>query len=99
MTNFKGNYVIIDDVKIVKNYLTEIELQRLNLLFSQVLDYVELQALEQRSMKMTDWIEELQNQILLNRRKILEGNGNNTHKIQKKIEKEEKNLIFIIKEK
>ena len=30
MTNFKGNYVTKDDVKIAKNYLTAIELQRLN---------------------------------------------------------------------
>ena len=29
MTNFKGNYVTRDDVKIAKNYLSEIELQRL----------------------------------------------------------------------
>ncbi len=88
MTNFKGNYVTIDDVKIAKNYLTEIELQRLNLLVSQFLDYAELQALEKRPMKMLDWIEELDNQILLNRRKILEGNGKISHK--KAIEKAEK---------
>lgn len=75
MTNFKGNYVTIDDVKIAKNYLSEVELQRLNLLVSQFLDFAELQALEQRTMKMNDWIEELDNHILLNRRKILEGNG------------------------
>ncbi len=43
---------------------SEIELQRLNLLVSQFLDYAELQALEQRSMKMIDWIEELDNQII-----------------------------------
>lgn len=79
MTNFKGDYVTIDDVKIAKNYLTEIELQRLNLLVSQFLDYAELQALEQRSMRMIDWIEELDNQILLNRRKILEGKGKISH--------------------
>ena len=75
MTNFKGDYVTINDVKIAKNYLTEIELQRLNLLVSQFLDFAELQALEQRSMKMNDWVQELDNQILLNRRKILEGKG------------------------
>lgn len=89
MTNFKGDYVTIDDVKIAKNYLSEIELQRLNLLVSQFLDYAELQALEQRSMKMVDWIEELDNQILLNRRKILEGNGKISHEEAiKKAEKE-----------
>ena len=79
MTNFKGDYVTIDDVKIAKNYLSEIELQRLNLLVSQFLDFAELQALEQRTMKMQDWIEELDNQIVLNRRKILEGNGKISH--------------------
>ena len=30
-------------------------------------------------MKMQDWVEELDNQILLNRRKILEGNGKISH--------------------
>lgn len=79
MTNFKGDYVTIDDVKTAKNYLSEIELQRLNLLVSQFLDFAELQALEQRKMKMLDWIEELDNQILLNRRKVLEGNGKISH--------------------
>ncbi|MBR0350558.1 MAG: virulence RhuM family protein [Clostridia bacterium] len=79
MTNFKGDYVTIDDVKIAKNYLSEIELQRLNLLVSQFLDFAELQALEQRTMKMQDWVQELDNQILLNRRKILEGNGKISH--------------------
>ena len=79
MTNFKGDYVTIDDVKIAKNYLSEVELQRLNLLVSQFLDFAELQALEQRTMKMQDWVNELDNQILLNRRKILEGNGKISH--------------------
>ena len=88
MTNFKGDYVTIDDVKIAKNYLSEIELQRLNLLVSQFLDFAELQALEQRTMKMKDWIEELDNQIVLNRRKILEGNGKISH--EEAIEKAEK---------
>ena len=88
MTNFKGDYVTIDDVKIAKNYLSEIELQRLNLLVSQFLDFAELQALEQRSMKMTDWVQELDNQILLNRRKILEGKGKISH--EEAIQKAEK---------
>ena len=79
MTNFKGNYVTIDDVKIVKNYLSEIELQKLNLLVSQFLDFAELQALEQRIMKMEDWVEELDNHILLNRRKLLQSKGRISH--------------------
>lgn len=88
MTNFKGDYVTIDDVKIAKNYLSEIELQRLNLLVSQFLDFAELQALEQRAMTMNDWINELDNQIIQNKRKLLEGNGKISH--QEAMEKAEK---------
>ncbi len=80
MTNFKGDYITIDDVKIAKNYLSEIELQRLNLLVSQFLDFAELQALEQREMTMNDWINELDNQIVQNKRKLLEDNGKISHK-------------------
>ena len=88
MANFKGDYVTIDDVKIAKNYLSEIELQRLNLLVSQFLDFAELQALEQRAMTMNDWINELDNQIIQNRRKLLEGKGKISH--QEAMEKAEK---------
>ena len=88
MTNFKGNYVIKDDVKIAKNYLSEIELQRLNLLVSGFLDFAEFQALEMNPMTMKDWIETLDNQIIANKRKVLTGNGNISHK--EAIEKAEK---------
>ena len=80
MTNFKGDYITRDDVKIAKNYLTELELQRLNLLVSQFLDYAEFQALEQIPMTMKDWIDALDNQIVANRRKLLEGKGSISHK-------------------
>ena len=88
MTNFKGNYVTRDDVKIAKNYLTELELQRLNLLTSQFLDYAEFQALEQNPMTMADWIAALDDQILRLRKDILEGNGTVSH--QEAIEKAER---------
>ena len=88
MTNFKGNYVTRDDVKIAKNYLTELELQRLNLLTSQFLDYAEFQALEQNPMTMADWIAALDDQILRLRKNILEGGGSVSH--QEAIEKAER---------
>lgn len=92
MTNFKGDYVTRDDVKIAKNYLSEIELQRLNLLVSQFLDYAEFQALEQVPMTMRDWIDALDNQIVSNKRKLLEGKGNISHK--QAIEKAEKEFTI-----
>lgn len=80
MTNFKGSYVTKDDVKIAKNYLTEIELKRLNLLVTQYLDYAEFQALEMREMRMADWVKALDGQILHLQRKLLEGKGHISHK-------------------
>ena len=87
MTNFKGDYVTKDDVKIAKNYLSELELQRLNLLVSGFLDFAEFQALEMNPMKMQDWIEALDGQIIAHRRKVLEGKGAISH--QQAIEKAE----------
>ena len=88
MTNYKGDYITKDDVKIAKNYLSELELQRLNLLVSQFLDFAEFQALEQKAMRMQDWIKGLDNQINLLQRKLLTGNGKVSHK--QAIEKAEK---------
>lgn len=88
ITNFKGNYVTKDDVKIAKNYLSEMEFQRLNLLVSGFLDFAEFQALEMNPMTMKDWIEALDNQIIAHKRKVLIGKGNISHK--QAIEKAEK---------
>ena len=89
MTNFKGNYITKDDVTIAKNYLTEIELQRLNLLVSQFFDYAELQAMEQHPMTMQEWIDELDRVLSNNRRPLLEGSGSISHRqAQEKAEHE-----------
>ena len=88
MTSFKGSYVTREDVKIAKNYLSEIELTRLNLVVSQFLDYAELQALEHKPMTMQDWIDALDNQIIVNKRKLLEDNGKISH--EQAIEKAER---------
>lgn len=88
MTNFKGNYPTKDDVKVAKNYLSEKELQVLNLLVAQFLDFAELQALEEHPMTMKDWIEELDRQLLGNRRELLTDKGKVSHK--QAVEKAEK---------
>lgn len=75
MTNFKGNYITKGDIGVAKNYLTEKELQVLNLLVSQFLDFAELQALEENTMTMAQWIEELDRQLLSNRRELLTDKG------------------------
>jgi hypothetical protein len=80
MTSFKGDYITRDDVKIAKNYLSESELERLNLLVSQFLDFAEFQALEQNPMSMQDWINALDGQLLALKREVLQGSGNISHK-------------------
>lgn len=92
MTNFKGDYITKDDVKIAKNYLTEKELQRLNLLVSQFLDFAEFQALEERPMRMADWIAALDNQIIALQRNLLAGKGSVSH--QEAIEKAEREFTL-----
>ena len=91
MTNFKGEYVTKDDVKIAKNYLNEKELQVLNLLVSQFLDYAELQALEENPMTMQDWANELDKQLSNNNRPLLLDKGKISHR--KAIEKAEREFI------
>lgn len=76
MTNFKGDYITKSDVSIAKNYLSEKELTVLNLLVSQFLDFAELQALEEHTMTMAEWIAELDRQLLGNRRELLTHKGN-----------------------
>ena len=75
MTNFKGNYVTRDDVRVAKNYLTEYELQVLNLIVSQFLDYAELQALERKPMTMQNWIDRLDAQLKFSDREVLTHKG------------------------
>lgn len=80
MTNFEGDYVTKEDVGIAKNYLTEKELQTLNLLVARFLDFAELQALEERPMSMQDWVDALNREIVNSRRALLEGKGHISHK-------------------
>ena len=80
MTTFDGDYITKADVCIAKNYLTEKELQTLNLLVSRFLDYAELQALEERPMTMKGWVDELDREIISSRRALLEGRGQISHK-------------------
>ena len=89
MTNFKGDYITKDDVKVAKNYLSEIELQRLNLLTEGFLGYAELQALEEKPMSMRDWKDFLDRQLSSLNRDLLVGSGSVSHtQAVKKAEKE-----------
>ena len=60
---------------IAKNYLSEQELRVLNNLVSAYLDLAELNAIEEREMRMTDYVRELDNILSSTGRKVLENSG------------------------
>ena len=79
MTNFKGDYITKADTHIAKNYLSEEELNILNLLVSRFLDYAELQAVSKKAMTMNDWKERLDMELKSVGREILPSNGKVSH--------------------
>ena len=75
LSNFKGKYVTAGDTKIAKNYLSEKELKQLNLIVSLYLDFAELQATNERPMKMDEWISKLDQFLKLSEKKLLTNAG------------------------
>ena len=77
------------DIGIAKNYLNEKELSRLNRLVTMFIDYAELMAEDEMLMSMQDWVDQTNQFLLNNRRKVLNGKGKNSHDVtMQKAEKE-----------
>ncbi len=79
LTTFSGNGPTLLDAQIAKNYLSDKELDILNRIVSMYLDYAELQAIEQRTMTMNDWVKELNYFLTMNRKDILNDAGKISH--------------------
>lgn len=85
------------DIGIAKNYLNEKELTRLNRLVTMFIDYAELMAEDGVLMSMQDWIDQTNQFLMNNRRKVLSGKGKVSHEAAlKKAEKEYE--VFRIKQ-
>ena len=80
LTSFNGDYPILEDAFVAKNYLTKEELDMLNRIVSLYLDYAELQALNEHVMTMNDWSKELDYFLTMTRKDILSGKGFVSHK-------------------
>ena len=76
------------DIVIAKNYLNEKEMSRLNRLVTMFIDYAELMAEDETLMSMQDWLDQTNQFLTNNRRKVLEGKGHVSH--DEAIEKAEK---------
>ncbi len=75
LTNFPSETIRKEDTYIAKNYLTEKELDFLNRLVTQYLEFAELQALQHNAMYMKDWITKLHQFLTLNEKEILMHSG------------------------
>ncbi len=75
LTNFKGNEPTQAEAMIAKNFLEEKELKVLNNLVAAYFDLAELNAMEEREMRMADYVDELDNILSTTGRKILDNAG------------------------
>ncbi len=100
LTTWKGapnGKVLKRDIGIAKNYLNEKELSRLNRLVTMFIDYAELMAEDEILMSMQDWVEQTNQFLTNNRRKVLYGKGQISHDAaMEKVEKEYE--VFRIKQ-
>jgi len=78
LNSFKGNQPTQAEAMVAKNYLNEKELKVLNNLVSAYFDLAELNAIEEREMKMMDFVRELDTILLSAGRKLLDNAGHIT---------------------
>lgn len=75
----KEGKVTKNDVLIGKNYLNEKEIGQLKLIVEQFLAYAEAQALAEKPMYMSDWVQKLRLVLTMNEKNILEHAGTISH--------------------
>ncbi|MFZ7172350.1 virulence RhuM family protein [Avibacterium volantium] len=75
LTHFKGVQPTQAEAMIAKNFLEEKELRILNNLVAAYFDLAELSALEEREMRMADFLRELDTILASTGRKVLENAG------------------------
>ena len=75
LTNYPTESIRKPDAYIAKNYLSEDELNILNRLVTQYLEFAELQAINKKPMYMKDWVTKLHQFLTLNEQEILMHKG------------------------
>lgn len=79
LTTFKGDEPTQAEALIAKNFLEEKELKVLNNLVAAYFDLAELNAIEEKEMRMADYIRALDNILSSAGRKVLDGAGTISH--------------------
>ncbi len=75
MTNFKGKQPTQAEAMVAKNYLSQKELKVLNNLVSAYFDIAEINAIEEKPMRMADHLRELDTILSSTGRKLLDNAG------------------------
>lgn len=75
MTNFKGKQPTRAEAMVAKNYLSQKELKVLNNLVSAYFDIAEINAMEEKPMRMADHLRELDTILSSTGRKLLDNAG------------------------
>ncbi len=91
--------VLLSDVKVAKNYLTNDELRSLNRIVNMYLDYAEDRAERQIPMSMKDWAEKLDKFLEFNEYQVLKGKGSISRKDADNFVKKEYETFRIIQDK
>lgn len=79
LRSFAGEFPVMRDVEIAKNYLNEDELRVLNNLVSGYFDFAEISAIEHRPMYMRDYIRQLDSILSSGGRELLTDSGSVSH--------------------
>ncbi len=79
MTSWTGGRPRRADAGVARNYLTQSEIETLNLVVSAYLDFAELQARNRKPMTMRDWIAKLDDFLRLSDRELLTHAGTISH--------------------
>jgi hypothetical protein len=79
LTNWPGERIRRENVTVAKNYLSNEELDQLNRMVNQYLEFAELQAMNRKPMHMADWQVKLHGFLNLNDREILMHKGTVSH--------------------
>ncbi len=85
LTSWKGTRIQKAEVTVAKNYLKPEELELLNLIVSQYLDFAELQARSGKVMYMRDWRRKLDDFLRVNDREVLQGMGKVSHQLAEEL--------------
>ncbi|MEX2595208.1 MAG: RhuM family protein [Anditalea sp.] len=90
--------ILKTDVSVAKNYLSEKELRELNRIVTMYLDFAELQAERQISMKMVDWVTRLDAFLQFNDYNVLKDAGKISATIAKQLAEKEYNKFRVVQD-